>query len=195
VQTSGTTANNFTSPVTYTVTAADSTTASYVVTVTERVIIVGEIGQAGPVFYNKGSVSYGWRYLEAAPSDQSTGIQWWNGSNVMTGATATGIGGGEANTATIVSVQGAGSYAAALCANLVLGGYDDWFLPSRDELDLMYDNLKTAGLGGFASVWYWSSSDDAIDYGWPWRQDFADGSQNNNTFSSYSFYVRAVRAF
>ena len=110
------------------------------------------------IFYvNTNSATDGWHYLEVAPSDQSTGIKWYNESYLTTGAIATGIGSGNANTATIVSAQGEGSYAASLCASLVLGGYDNWFLPSKDELNAMYG--KKASIGGIASDWYWSSSE------------------------------------
>ena len=158
-------------------------------------IAFGDTGPAGGlVFYDKGKFSDGWRYLEAAPSDQSTDIKWYNESDVTAGATAKGIGSGKANTATIISQQGKGSYAAALCADLELGGYDDWFLPSEDELDLMYKNLQKAGLGSFTSTWYWSST--GYEGGSAWGQSFDDGSQD---FSGKRFYdgvhVRAVRAF
>jgi hypothetical protein len=153
---------------------------------------VGDTGPAGGiVFYDKGSYSDGWRYLEAATSDLSSGIQWYNGSYVVTGATATGIGAGETNTATVVSVQGSGSYAASLCANLVLGGCDDWFLPSKDELNEMYNQKGVIGL--FASEWYWSSCENGSTYAW--EQDFSSGEQRNYNTKYSSFRVRAVRAF
>jgi hypothetical protein len=148
--------------------------------------IVAYILQAGDPGYNA-NVPHG---LIAAPSDQSAGIQWWNGSNVTTGAIATAIGTGNANTNTIVSVQVAGSYAAKLCYNLVLNGYSDWYLPSKDELNKLYLN-KTA-IGGFAAADYWSSSE--LDSNIAWGQYFGDGYQFSY-YKSYPFYVRAVRAF
>ena len=160
----------------------------------ERPYSIGDTGPAGgKVFYDKGDYYAGWRYLETAQSDQSTGmgIVWWNGSNVTTGATATAIGTGEANTATIVSVQGAGSYAASLCANLSLGGYDDWFLPSLGELYLMYG--QKGAIGGFASYYYWSSSE--YGYGNAWLQYFDNGYQNYPSKNYPYGRVRAIRAF
>ena len=56
----------------------------------------------------------------AALSDQSSDIQWFNGTYTTTGATATALGTGGTNTNTIVTNQGAGSYAAKLCYDLVL---------------------------------------------------------------------------
>jgi TolB-like protein len=73
------------------------------------------------------------------------------------------------------------------------GGYTDWRLPNKDELNLMYINLKQKGLGGFSGYWYWSSSQ--IDTIYSWLQSFRDGRQYNNSPKDNSFSVRAVRAF
>jgi len=147
----------------------------------------------GWIFYDKGSYSGGWRYLEAAPSDQSTGIQWTNESHVDIGTTGIAIGTGQANTIAIVTTSGEGSYAAQLCDDLTKGGYNDWFLPSKDALNQMYLNLKVDGVGGFIDDYYWSSSelygaDAAL------LQDFTDGYQANDDKNA-ARRVRAVRAF
>ena len=153
---------------------------------------IGDTGPAGgTVFYDKGSASSGWRYLEAAPSDQSTGIQWYNGNNIDI-KTGTAVGAGRTNTDAIIAAQGSGSYAATLCKNLSIGGFSDWFLPSKDELDLMYKNLKKASLGGFGEGWLWSSSQSYSNYAWSRR--FSDGYQDS-TGKSNRYGVRAVRAF
>ncbi|MCX7023098.1 MAG: InlB B-repeat-containing protein [Spirochaetes bacterium] len=152
---------------------------------------LGDTGPAGGlVFHDKGKFTDGWRYLEAAPSDQSTGMQWWD-EEIRTGATGTAVGTGKANTEAIVKALGTGSYAAKTCSDLVLGGRDDWFLPSKDELNLMYWNLKKAGSGGFAA-WYWSSSEKGV--GNAWLQYFDDGTQSGD-YGVHSGHVRAVRAF
>jgi hypothetical protein len=157
------------------------------------IIRIGDRGPAGGfIFYDKGSYSDGWRYMEAAPSDQSDKVQWYNGKYTETGAIGTAVGAGRANTAAIVSAQGAGMYAAKICADLNLGGCSDWFLPSKDELDLMYKNLRNKGLGGFASIRYWSSSQ--VGYGAAWGQGFAGGDQGYSSTGS-GCRVRAVRAF
>ena len=125
---------------------------------------VGETGPAGGiVFYDKGSYSDGWRYLEVAPASTEWTSKPWGGfgTAVGTAAQGTAIGTGEANTQAIVAAYGdiepyasRTDYAAKLAADLDHGGYDDWFLPSRDELNEMYENLHEEGLGGFASALY-----------------------------------------
>ncbi len=72
------------------------------------------------------------------------------------------------------------------------GGYDDWFLPSRDELDAMYDNLKVYSVGGFADDDYWSSSEFGSYFAL--YQNFSNGDQDDN-IKWLENLVRAVRAF
>ena len=148
--------------------------------------IIAYILQSGDPGYVAGQL----HGIIAAASDQSTGIQWYNGSYVTTGATATALGTGNANTNTIVSIQGAGSYAAKLCYDLVLGGYSDWYLPSKDELNKLY--LNKAAIGGFTSSTYWSSTEAGANNAW--IQYFSNGYQYGPNKDNTD-YVRAVRAF
>ena len=160
-----------------------------------------EIGDRGPaggfIFYDKGSVSDGWRYLEAAPANTEFNAEWGaDGTDVP--RIQTGIGTGKANTQIIVnSLQQLGETerAAQRCVILNIGGKKDWFLPSIDELYLLYENLHLRGLGDFSTTsFYWSSSqDDSSDYT-AWGQNFVNGSQDNY-FKSNPSRVRAVRAF
>ncbi len=143
------------------------------------------------------------RYLEAAPSDIDVSGDYahvWGGFGTAVGSSAQGtaIGTGEANTAAIVAAYGAsdpyddtGDYAARLADQYAYGGYTDWFLPSQDELDLMYQNRNV--IGDFASDWYWSSSEDGADTAW--SQDFGTGRQYVSNAGDTSDRVRAVRAF
>jgi uncharacterized protein (TIGR02145 family) len=127
--------------------------------------------------------------LIAAPSDQGTGIQWYNGSNITTGATGSAIGTGNANTNAIVAAQGEGTYAAKLCYDLILAGYDDWYLPSQDELNLLY--INRIAIGGFGNL-YWSSTEYSAESAH--CQFFFDGGMGifgKLTTTS----IRAIRAF
>jgi hypothetical protein len=150
-------------------------------------------GQGGIVFYDKGYYSDGWRYMEVAPAHIIGYAPWaWWGDFA---GTQTGIGTGKRNTDLIVASQGGPSAtgtAAQICAALTINGYNDWFLPSRDELNLMYQNLHRLGLGGFVNDWYWSSS--LRDHREAWRQDFSDGRQSQRDQHT-GCYVRAVRFF
>lgn len=78
---------------------------------------------------------------------------------IRSGATATGLYQGKQNTLNIVSECKSTDIAARLCYDLELNGYDDWYLPSRDELRLMYSNLYLNGIGTFSDFRYWSSSE------------------------------------
>ena len=186
---------------TFTVTATNSigtsaaSAASNSVTPTAP-LSIGDYHQGGVIFYLDGSGGG----LVCAVEDQNGGIQWYNGSNTTTGATATAIGTGQANTTTIINNQGAGSYAATVCDNYTGGGYTDWFLPSKDELNEMYENKAnidvTAGDNGgssFASAYYWSSTES--DYRFAWGQNFSNGYQGIDYKYSTTTRVRAVRAF
>jgi hypothetical protein len=141
-------------------------------------------------------------YLEAAPSDQATTLLWASSSHTTTNIadTGTAIGTGRKNTALILATD-ANAPAAKACKDYTGGGLTGWFLPSKDELDLMYKNLAQKGLGGFKTVentsnWshiYWSSSQ--YNYSYSQFQYFSDGNQSSNGTKNDSFSVRAVRAF
>ena len=150
----------------------------------------------GHIFYDKGGYSDGWRYLEAAPvSTEWTGIQWGSYGNVIRG-TLTDIRAGQSNTTAIVTWLDSHSEtgrAAQRCNELIIDGYSDWFLPSKDELNLMYENLKVHEVGGFAGGDpYWSSSEKGAHDAWDQYFDF--GFQGYD-YKYYAFRVRAVRAF
>ena len=189
-------AQDFTSPVNYTVTAEDGSTQAYEVTVTPLTYTVGDTGPAGGwIFYDKESYSDGWRYLEAAPNDQ-TSRSWGTSRLDVQGADGTAIGDGKQNTLDIIIGDPLANKAADECDSysIINGGvtYDDWFLPSKDELNQMYANLHSQGVGGFTSDDYWSSSEkNKIK---AWKQDFNNGNQNNNGKNN-TCRVRAVRAF
>lgn len=159
----------------------------------------------GIIFYDKGSTSDGWRYLEAAPIDQNGGITWWgtwvNGTSqgVCDGfVTSSAVGTGKANTTAIVTAQGAGSYAASSCTSYAGGGNSDWFLPSRDELHLMYTNLKTPGISTFVtSPGYWSSTKSNALYAYGnAHAEYFQSTSIQSIYPTYNtFCVRAARRY
>ena len=155
---------------------------------------IGENYGGGIVFYVSDNGQHG---LIAANTDQSTGIRWFGGTYTYTRARADGIGAGLKNTAIIIANQGSvdgNDFAATVCNDysVTVGGitYGDWYLPSKYELNLLYQ--KKAVIGGFGISIYWSSTD--ANSASAWDQSFFDGFQNVwNKSATYN--VRAVRSF
>jgi hypothetical protein len=158
---------------------------------------IGDTYQGGKIFYvfvsgDPGYVSGQVHGIIAATSDQSNGIQWSNGSNTTTGANSNTD--GNTNTNTIVSSQGSGSYAAKICYDLSLGGYSDWYLPSKVELTKLFQNR--AAIGGLPGANYWSSTEYASSpAGNAWFYYTLGNGYPNYANKSNSYYVRAVRTF
>lgn len=146
----------------------------------------------GIIFYVDSSGQHGY---VCASYDQGTALTWNNGTNLTTNAKGTGFGTGQANTAAIVATQGNGNYAAKICSDLDINGYNDWYLPSKSECFSMYFNLKTMrGLGHFTDAIYWSSTEASI--GNAYSQYSNDGyPPNGGYYKNTAYYVRAVRAF
>ncbi len=152
---------------------------------------IGDTYAGGIIFFLDGSGCHG---LVAKATDEP-GFYQWSSTSFNTWAFASGIYGGAQNTKKSIAKAVANASicpAASVCDNLTSGGYTDWYLPSKDELDMMYVNLHIQGLGGFATAYYWSSTEFGLDYAW--FQIFNDGSQYSNVKNS-NYYVRAIRAF
>ena len=192
-----------------TVTGSGTTASPYVVNATagsgSTTFSVGDFAQGGIVFWVDETGQHG---LVAAKEDQSTGVRWYAGTYGYTQAKGDGPFSGEANTSIIIAAQVAigddgSTYAARICNELQVteGGktYGDWYLPSKEELNLMYQNKATidatAGVNegsGFASAWYWSSTEANNNYAW--GQNFVSGLQSNYDKNGTGRF-RAVRAF
>jgi len=129
--------------------------------------------------------------LIAAVSRISGYHTWYNQYNSTTGATGTALGTGSSNTTTIIASQGnTAYYAAQLCRDYAGGDYNDWYLPSKDELNKLF--LNRVAIGAFGMLSYWSSSEDS-NYG-AWGQNFVTGNQDIYNKSSL-IVVRPVRTF
>jgi len=156
---------------------------------------IGDTGPAGGlIFYDKKNNSSGWRYLEAAPVEAEFQTVWRVRGTAVANTQET-IGSGKRNTQLIVETfsQTSGEWdtAAQKADDLIFNKFNDWFLPSRAELDQMYGNLKRKNLGNFKNGWYWASS---IVSDSPHRQDFSDGEMSSGGSTSKN-YVRPIRQF
>jgi DUF1680 family protein len=161
---------------------------------------LGDTGPAGGFIFleNPNHAADGWRYLEAAPFDQSGGAKWGCFRHEVPGARGTAVGTGKTNTADILAACDAPGSAARLCAGLVLNGVGGWFLPSTDELVLMYQNLRAQGLGNFRDAGiadnftYWASSQSSADMAA--HVDFPDLGRIHGDDKDFPRRVRAIRA-
>lgn len=144
---------------------------------------VGENFGGGIVFYLDATKCHG---LIASTTDQSSGIEW---SSIISQAAGAYSHDGSSNTMGIM-LQGAVSGAAKMCDSLTLNGFDDWYLPSLDELSRMY--MLRSIIGGFSSVPYWSSTEYSNTQSW--FLNFNDG-YTNNVPKSGTYCVRAIRRF
>lgn len=146
----------------------------------------------GIIFYVDSTGQHG---LVCASYDQGTAVTWNNGTNIITGASQAGLFSGRVNTTAIVATQGAGNYAAKICDDLDINGYNDWYLPSKSECFSMYFNLELMrGLGNFADTLYWSSTEASI--GNAYSQYSNDGyPPNGGYYKNTTHYVRAIRSF
>lgn len=160
---------------------------------------VGDIGPAGGFIFheNPNYATDGWRYLETAPFDQSAGAKWGCFRRAIPGARGTAVGTGKQNTEDMLAACNESGTAADLCSSLSLNGVRGWFLPSRDELALMYRNLKAAARGDFQdcgvadNFTYWASSQQTADMAV--HIDFADLGRQHGDDKDFPRRVRAIR--
>jgi len=158
---------------------------------------IGDRGPAGGwIFYDKGIFEDGWRYLEAAPLDMPQRAEWGcQGQRI--GNLSSFIGEGKNNTKIIIEGCLEEKTAAKLCASYRGGGKKDWFLPSKDELEAMYENLHKSGIGKFANrkigwTQYWSSTESSAEYA---EEKCFDDATAGAISKNSKFRVRPVRAF
>ena len=164
------------------------------------VYTIGQAVLGGIIFYilqpnDIGYSMYKQSGLIAATSDQSTSVIWGCQGTNISGANGTAIGTGAANTAAILAGCATRPIGASVAAAHNGGGYSDWYLPSKDELDKLYQNRVVAGISGFASYGYLTSSNYNLN---PtdvcWLVDMGSGNVTAY-FKSITYYVRAIRSY
>lgn len=149
---------------------------------------IGDTGPAGgKVFHVTDGGLHG---LEAAPADLVS-ARWGCEGTTLAGTNATSVGSGAHNTSHSYDCLETGT-AAKVAAAYQLNGYTDWFLPSRDELNLLY--VQKNVVGGFVSISNYYMSSSQVDSVFYKGQFFTDGGITN-TQKNFSAGVRAVRAF
>ena len=156
-----------------------------------RAHYIGEHFGGGIIFYIDQSGKHG---LIAAFADFEEASV-WSRKDTINGVKATALGKGLVNTNKIFKTQGApqyeaDSYAANECLGLQENGYQDWYLPAKDELNELYKQKNA--VGGFTLFAYWSSSE--ADASTAWFQNFGSGEQSTE-LKIASYALRPVRKF
>jgi len=168
-----------------------------------QVYKIGDKGPAGGIIiYDKGNNSNGWRYMEVSP--KHIGQVVWDNAKIFQAkisCTKAGIGEGKRNTELIVAVhkkKNKSETAALRCIEYTLNGFNDWFLPSKDELNEIFKNHQnkagdffnqtTLGMPGYV----WSSTQSVSDNDRVCVQYYNEQIDVNK---NYEFWLRAVRYF
>ncbi len=152
---------------------------------------IGDIYKGGYIF----KINMFGHGLCAAPSDYPKPMQWGVDGVLIDGANGKKIGTGKQNTEEIIAgTDFNGLYAAKVCDELIVDEYEDWYLPSLEELLLMHRELYAQSMGDFKPSEYWSSTQDyALG---AWKVDFATGEKGNDSNkASKGMRVRAIRSF
>jgi hypothetical protein len=155
--------------------------------------IVPELG--GIVFYIDSSGKHG---LVAAEVDQGA-YPWGCTDIVIDGSDSEVVFGGKKNTKDIVEGCKHEEISAKICNSLLLNDFDDWYLPSKDELNLMHVNLYKQGLGNFKNTWYHSSTQrkqkSYFSMNDVWHQKFDKEGSQMPAGKKVPAQVRAIRCF
>lgn len=151
-------------------------------------LAVGDYHEGGVIFYLDQTGRHG---LVASIEDLSIDAPWWNGEFLQTHAWSESD--GWENTFLIVKTQGdTSSYSAKLCDDYDIEGLEFWYLPSKNELNLLFENKDL--FENIPMGLYWSSTE--YETGSVWVQDFFTGEQHlNNSSDSAGIRTRAIRRF
>ncbi len=172
----------------------DATVSTFSTVETDHALAKHYIGEhfgGGIIFYLNQSGNHG---LIAAPADLEEPAS-WSRKDTLNKAKNTAIGAGAGNSYRIVKTQGypvyeEDTYAALECMEFMLNGYQDWYLPSKDELNELYKQQNI--IGGFRPYSYWSSSEK--DVSTAWFQNFSNGQQLLE-IKTAGYALRPVRRF
>lgn len=156
-------------------------------TTLEGALQLGYFFEGGIIFYLDETGEHG---LVCTTEDQPS-VEWGCRNQLISGTNAE-IGSGQQNTNNILAQCNSTISAARVCADLISNGYDDWFLPSKDELNLIRKNVFLNNLGGEFGSYYRSSTEN--DGNSVWTQQFIDGQQYT-LWKGSTVSIRAVRAF
>jgi hypothetical protein len=170
----------------------DGTDWRKIISQSETEVAIGSEMEGGIVFYYDQNEGTG---LVSSQVDETWGPWGCFGTLMGPNAQYTFMFSGGTNTFTIVDNCTETGIAARTCDDLILNGYDDWFLPSVDELLEMYSLKET--IGGFVNTLYWSSSEAApaaVPEEAAWVVNFSDGSYGW-TSKANVIGVRCVRQF
>jgi TolB-like protein len=156
-----------------------------------------EKGPAGGIiFFDCGFFPKGWRFLEVSPKEYEFRAEWGELNTKIQG-TSEIIGAGKKNTELIVSdlnKHGLKEKAAQICSKISINGYNDWFIPSRDELFVLHNNLFANGLAELEEDWYWSSTQAEKLDNKVFGQYFGNGKQQK-IGKLHTLRVRPIRRF
>tara|TARA_B110000967_G_scaffold12922_1_gene12485 strand:+ start:42 stop:632 length:591 start_codon:yes stop_codon:yes gene_type:complete len=157
-------------------------------------LAIGDTHQGGIIFYLDAN---GGGLISALPISYFNEVEWGCYGTLISEEDGIAIGTGAQNTINIEAECNTPGTAADICDNLTLGGYSDWFLPSKDELNEMYLNIGEGNALGLGNIGdfdnsYWSSTER--DNNSAWFQDSSDGRQDYSS-KGVTFYVRPIRAF
>jgi hypothetical protein len=152
---------------------------------------IGEHFGGGIIFYLDQSGKHG---LIASPVDREEPSV-WSRKDTLNNAKDTALGAGAANSRRIIKTQGfpqfeEDAYGALECMEFMLNGYQDWYLPSKAELNELYKQKDV--VGGFNPFSYWSSSEK--DVATAWFQNFGNGAQLLQVKTA-GYGLRPVRKF
>ncbi len=158
---------------------------------------IGDFAHGGVVFWVTPSGEHG----RVVNLYNVADVEWSNVTTEIGGSAQSNIN-GAGNSIAIISQSGHLSSAAKHCLDLAFGDFDDWYLPSKDEVNLLYTNRNvintTATANGgeaFVATGYWSSTENDASTDEAWNQSFFGSGNQQADPKSVTFHFRAIRAF